>query len=175
MANREHMAILKEGVEEWNAWRRDKQSLLPDLSGVSFARTNLCGVDFHEANLHWAYFREVDLCGANLCGASLRGVDFSKASLSKADLRYTKLCDAALIGTNLSEADLSGADLSRAHLAGAKFHGANLVETNLLSTRDLFSEQLSVVKMLYGSRLDDGLMKQIQLKYPHLLAKPGSG
>jgi len=175
VASREHMAILEKGVEEWNAWRREKPSLVPDLSGASFVRANLCGVDFHEANLHWAYFREADLCGANLCGANLRAADFSKASLGKADLRHTKLCDAALIGTNLSKADLSGADLSRAHLAGVKFYGANLVETNLLSTRDLSSEQLSEVKTLYGSKLDEGLIKQTQLKYPHLLAKPGSG
>ena len=74
MANREHMAILKKGVEEWNAWRREKPSLVPDLSGVSFARANLCGVNFHEANLHWAYFREADLRGANLSRANLEGL-----------------------------------------------------------------------------------------------------
>ena len=32
MANPEHLAILKRGVKEWNAWREDQTDVSPDLS-----------------------------------------------------------------------------------------------------------------------------------------------
>ena len=31
MANPEHLAKLKEGVEAWNRWREDKPRIVPDL------------------------------------------------------------------------------------------------------------------------------------------------
>jgi hypothetical protein len=35
MANDEHVAILKKGVEAWNVWRRGKPDICPDLSGAN--------------------------------------------------------------------------------------------------------------------------------------------
>jgi hypothetical protein len=32
MANPEHVAILKQGVEQWNKWRRKHPEVEPDLS-----------------------------------------------------------------------------------------------------------------------------------------------
>ena len=47
MANPEHLAILKQGVEEWNKWRREYPGVEPDLSGgwpaLSFSIKNECG------------------------------------------------------------------------------------------------------------------------------------
>ena len=55
MANLEHLAILKQGVEVWNAWREKNPGLIkPDLKG---------------ANLE----------GADLYGADLKGVEFGEA------------------------------------------------------------------------------------------------
>ena len=34
MANDEHVAILKQGVDAWNAWRRANLGTRPDLSGA---------------------------------------------------------------------------------------------------------------------------------------------
>jgi hypothetical protein len=33
MANEEHVALLKQGVDAWNAWRRGDPDVLPALSG----------------------------------------------------------------------------------------------------------------------------------------------
>ena len=41
MANPEHLAKLKEGVEAWNQWRRDFPDVRPFLNGA-----DLRGVDF---------------------------------------------------------------------------------------------------------------------------------
>ena len=52
MANKEHLARLKQGVEAWNQWRDLNRDIIPDISQV---------------DLREAYLREVDLRGANLC------------------------------------------------------------------------------------------------------------
>lgn len=71
MANREHLAKLKAGVEAWNAWRMASPGTFPDLSGV-----NLCG-----ANLEGFNLVETDLRGSDLTAANLRGVDVSGANV----------------------------------------------------------------------------------------------
>ena len=40
MADEEHVALLKQGVEVWNKWREENLTLLPDLTGA-----NLIGAD----------------------------------------------------------------------------------------------------------------------------------
>ena len=58
MAGPEHLAILKRGVEEWNAWRREHGEICPERSGA-----NLCATTLREASLH-----KVHLDGDNLGG-----------------------------------------------------------------------------------------------------------
>lgn len=36
MANDEHVALLKQSVDAWNAWRNDNPFVPPDLSGADF-------------------------------------------------------------------------------------------------------------------------------------------
>jgi hypothetical protein len=38
MANPEHLQILQQGVEVWNAWRKQNKGIRPDLSGVDLRR-----------------------------------------------------------------------------------------------------------------------------------------
>lgn len=42
MANEEHLAILRQGVEVWNKWRKKNYKVLkPDLSGINLSGANL--------------------------------------------------------------------------------------------------------------------------------------
>ena len=41
MANPEHIAKLRKGVEEWNTWRSDKPAVFPDLSGADLRGEDL--------------------------------------------------------------------------------------------------------------------------------------
>jgi hypothetical protein len=41
MANNEHPAVLKQGVEAWNAWRRNHADIRPDLSRIDLNHINL--------------------------------------------------------------------------------------------------------------------------------------
>jgi hypothetical protein len=46
MANEEHLALLRQGVDVWNAWRAREPAIAPDLSGAP-----LYGADLGGANL----------------------------------------------------------------------------------------------------------------------------
>ncbi len=41
MANEEHVAPLRQGVNVWNAWREKEPSIRPDLSGANLTEANL--------------------------------------------------------------------------------------------------------------------------------------
>src|SRR5271166_1219191 len=89
LANPEHLAKLKEGVEAWNQWREQNPEIQPDLSGADLREANLSEADLSEANL--------------------RGTDLCFAHLQAADLRAAGLIGAYLIGADLSRANLNGA------------------------------------------------------------------
>jgi uncharacterized protein YjbI with pentapeptide repeats len=116
MANPEHLAILKQGVEQWNKWREGHRKVRPDLAEAKIP----------EANLYMANFSGSDLQKANLSGA-----DLSRADLSRAHLRLTDLTGADLRGAHLSGADLSGAHLRAANLRGARLTWADLRRADL--------------------------------------------
>ena len=89
MANDEHVAILKKGVEAWNAWRDENLQIRPDLSGADLRAADLGATDMREANLSDANLIGATLSNADLKRANLRGADLTGADLSKATLRHT--------------------------------------------------------------------------------------
>ena len=120
MANQEHLEILRQGVEVWNAWRDKEPSVRPDLRNVDLVGADLEDADLHEADLSYAILREANLSHA----------DFWKANLGGADLE-----DADLREANLRETDLSYADLWKANLCGALLVKTNLVDATLTDCR----------------------------------------
>ena len=88
MAKQEHLAILNQGVEMWNQWRKEHTDMQPDLS-----RTTFIGADFGKA----------DLSFVNLSEANLYQTNFTKANLTKANLH-----EASFYQANLHEANLRG-------------------------------------------------------------------
>jgi uncharacterized protein YjbI with pentapeptide repeats len=142
MANEEHLAILRRGVEAWNTWREERLDVRPDLRGVDLRGVDLRVVDLRGADLSWANLR-----GANLRGASLRGADLSWANLIETNLIETNLIEtnlreAELREATLNRATLNQATLSRADLSGADVSWSNLIEANL-SGADLRRANLS--------------------------------
>jgi hypothetical protein len=41
MANPEHLALVKKGVEAWNTWRKTYPEIKPDLAGAHLKSTDL--------------------------------------------------------------------------------------------------------------------------------------
>jgi uncharacterized protein YjbI with pentapeptide repeats len=125
MANREHLAILKQGRATWNQWRQKHGEIQPDLSSAELTRPTgtmrVYGSDLAGINLSFA-----NLQGAGLVLANLRAANLYGANLERAKLNFANLTAANLEKANLSFANLTAADLERANLSFA-----NLVETNL--------------------------------------------
>ena len=162
MANEEHLAILRQGVDIWNQWRIENPEETPDLSAADLSaayldEANFSRADLRLANLRGAYLDEANFSLANLCGADLseatiiradlsqadlRQADLSSAKLRYVDIRLTNLTFANLIFANLSGADLSGADLSFTTLSYADLTFANLTVAKLISA-DLSKTNLS--------------------------------
>jgi len=124
VANPEHLAKVKQGVNLFNQWRRNNPEIRPDLSET----------DLRNSDLRWADLHKTDLSCAALTKANLTAADLTSAELSSVDLSGADLTQANLAAANLSEADLSGADLTQANLAAANLSEADLSRTILIET-----------------------------------------
>ena len=63
MANDEHVALLKKGVDAWNEWRSQNPQVDVNLRGASLSNKYFKGTNLYKANLS----------GANLSNTHLRG------------------------------------------------------------------------------------------------------
>jgi len=142
--NKEHLAILKKGVEEWNKWREENPDIKSDLSFTNlnykkFFGANLSDTNLREAWLHLSDFRDANLTGANLSRSSLLRADFS---------------DAYLNGTDLSQADLSWVNFSRSTLHNVNFKKCSIGYA-IFSLTDLSScENLDTVMVTGQCSID---------------------
>jgi len=171
MANQEHLAILKQGMETWNQWWKEHAHIQPNLSGADLSKADLSYAGLKEANLRDAILREVILSyadlskanlreanpwgaflfHANLSGADLREADLSCANLSGADLSKASLDRVILVQTNLSEATLTGCSIYGISVWNAQLNGAkqdNLVITQK-SEPTITVDNLEVAQFIY--------------------------
>jgi uncharacterized protein YjbI with pentapeptide repeats len=131
MANAEHLAILKQGVEVWNLWREAHPDVQPDLTGA----------DLHKCDLDVAIYTHPDVDPEDYppdehgvrWSADPYGVDFKRALLRDCDLSKLRLGLAELEFADLSNADISGAELDFASAKGACFRGADLMRAHFRS------------------------------------------
>ena len=152
MANEEQLAILKSGVDEWNAWRQENRAAKIDLNWADLNEAKLISADLTKADLTHADLSGGNLTEAKLTGAHLTGADLQMAhlngeNLSTANLGATDLIAAKLSDANLREADLSVADLSLANLSGANLTKVDLSYANLRNA-DLTAANLSKARLL---------------------------
>ena len=131
MANDEHVAMLKQGVAAWNAWRAANPDIRPDLSGANLAGARLPEADLSRAHLDWANLSGANLHKANLSGAGLDFATLIKAELDGANLAEAYLAKAVLTEASLTNATLTEAVLIEANLIRANFRKANLTRANL--------------------------------------------
>jgi hypothetical protein len=154
--NPEHVAILKQGSDRWNHWRRAHPTVIPNFAHLDFRLGDLREVDLRRANLIGANlykaFPQTDLTEADLRNAFLRQANLSLvrlprakltgASLYLARLKRTDMSYAALVGADLRGALLEGTTLSHADISGARIYGisvwdvktAGLKQENLIIT-----------------------------------------
>jgi len=129
-AERDPLALLKQGVQKWNMWRKKWSDLTPKLIGVRVPRGDYTGIDLRDMDLSKSNFSDAALYKADLSGVTATGAVFAESELSRATLLGARLtrCD-------LRYADLSSADLSSARIVECNLLGANLVGTILDNAR----------------------------------------
>jgi hypothetical protein len=174
MGNKEHLALLEQGVDVWNEWRAKERSIRPDinrenirikklgganLSGVNLSGASLIGATLDGANLNGANLNDANLNEASLIGANLFVASLNGAKLRGANLNGANLNGASLFGANLSWADLSLANLAGAYLLHANLSGSRFLETNLhsavLTGCRIYGISAWTVKLREGTRQED--------------------
>jgi hypothetical protein len=117
MANLAHVAMLKEGVAAWNAWRETTYER-PDLSGVLIDYDSLDNYDLRSADLSGATLRVVSLrftfCDdCSFENASLDDVFFSGVTLKRCNFKSSLIGFTAFHSCDLDECDFTDATLIR--------------------------------------------------------------
>ena len=131
MANKNHAALLKQGVEVWNRWRDENPEIQPALAHANLINAVLRRVNLRGAYLNGALLVRADLSEADLCGADVVNAGLSGANLTGANLSNASLVRALLVEANLTGANLTGARLAHALLVDAKLDGATLTDARL--------------------------------------------
>jgi hypothetical protein len=121
MANPNHLVLLRQGVEAWNAWREQEPTVKPDRSGADLRGSNLPDTNFSAEEFRDANLSETNLSRADFSGAKLRDTD-----LSRARLRAVNFKDADLNRADLSDSDLRGSDLRDTDLCDVNLRGADV-------------------------------------------------
>src|SRR5262245_3563285 len=123
MANSEHLAILKQGVEAWNRWRVDNPEVIPNLNAVTLAKADLRG-----ANFALAHFGSTPLDDESsekrYEGASLTGADFSGCDLRGAHFEHSFLFESTFENADCRDAIFYSGILQNTSFAGARLEYA---------------------------------------------------
>jgi uncharacterized protein YjbI with pentapeptide repeats len=130
VANEKQLAVLRQGVAAWNAWRRDHANVLVDLSDADLSGANLDEAELDRAILAGADLREATLRSARLYQANLTQADLQEADATGATLLGAKLVEAELGWAVLAEANLTEADCTRADLSRAILERTTAIGTN---------------------------------------------
>jgi uncharacterized protein YjbI with pentapeptide repeats len=166
MANEEHLARLRQGVDAWNRWRSVHPGTQPDLCKADLSEANLPEVNLRDANLWGADLHLSNFEGADLREADLREAILTSANLALADLRGADLQGAFLMWADLHKANLSEANLKGAHLSDVDIGGVNFREANLhgadLRRVDLMGVDLDLAD-LRGADLRDAYLRGADL------------
>jgi len=109
MANEEHLKILREGADRWNAWRRAKPEAVPDLRRADLRESLLANYDLSRADCNSVNLNRANIYFSDLDGASLHRANLIGATISKTSMAGTVLTKARCGGTVLADLDLSRA------------------------------------------------------------------
>jgi hypothetical protein len=156
MANDEHVALLKQGMDFWNPWREKNRKTLLDLEGA-----NLSGADLRGMDLTGAYLAKADLHSANLAVANLTGADLRAADLNGANLQLATMVETDFTGADLTGCRIYGVSAWNLKLEGAKQQnlvitfGSNMVRAEPTVTVDNIEVAQFVYLLLHNQKIRD--------------------
>lgn len=158
-----------EGVEAFNAYRREVGFNYLDLSGLNFSHRDLTGINLSNAYLNHSVFDHAYLADARLVFAEMKNcscveADFFMATLDEADLSHCNLRGANFASASLNETVMVGIEARQAN-----FTEADLTEA-LITSAQLNDADLTGAR-LYGTNFSDSLMEWALLDNVHYNAE----
>ena len=92
MADKQQLALIKQGPKVWNTWRQNNRAKKINLKGADLSKQKLSGADFsgNKTDLRGVNFREADLESADFSCADIRGTNFRDAKLKHANFCNVK-------------------------------------------------------------------------------------
>jgi uncharacterized protein YjbI with pentapeptide repeats len=163
MANKEQLAILKQGVAAWNEWREENPDVKIDLRGEKLEGMDLSGINFWKS----------DIREANFYNSILKMADFTGAIIGNSSNNRPPT---VFIYTNLTGAIFDNAKIGRAHfiysiLDGtswrrSKFYQGAYGDTILADSdvRDLLTDSGGRNLSLKGKNLKNTLLVNFDLR-----------
>ncbi len=118
MANPEHVAKLKEGVDAWNEWRHFNEVKEPDLTELDFDEfrdDSECGLEMVDGKISFEF-------------AEFQGVDFSRSVVKGVSFYRSELQESTFNNVMRSECSFDGA-----HLDSARFKDVNMQQTEMMT------------------------------------------
>jgi len=150
-----HWAILCDGVETWNAWRRQRRRT-PDLSARWLSELGHGSSD--DAYDYW--LDNIDLSGTKLADGILDDGCIRRASFASADLTRASLVRCNLEDSDMSKSVLIAADFRSSSLDGVDFSGALFGDTQLLRVDLSQTRGLANARHKFGSVVDVGTIEK---------------
>jgi hypothetical protein len=143
---------------------REDSSRIEAQQQKAFSRSTIFG---GEKNLSGADLRGMDLQGIDLSGANLQNAQFESV-----DLRNANLSGSNLTGANFRSAYCKNVNFTKADFAGADLQGAFFQNADMKSAKGLSIEVLLKTATLYGTVLDEEILKELEENYRSKLEKP---
>lgn len=131
MADEEHLKIMRQGADAWNAWRRLNPEIKPDLTGMSLSGKQAGNLRLAHADLSFATMKKANMRGADIWRAVLNFADMSGANLSRAFFGRSNMYCANLSGADIGFARFIGTDLSGARFSHARIHNSSFIDSDL--------------------------------------------
>jgi uncharacterized protein YjbI with pentapeptide repeats len=133
MSTEKHAAIIRQGVEAWNAWRVQSPDVHPDLRGIDFNTSTNNLHSFQAANFKETTFDGCEVWSADLDGSDLRGSSFRDADVYFCDLTNVDLRGAEMQDARIRLCDLQGANLADATMGRTELRGIDLSKVSGLA------------------------------------------
>ena len=131
MANAKQLAILKQGVEAWNAWR-----LAHPGAQIDLREADLSGMDLWGAKLWWADLRDADL----------RGARYKETDFLGADLREMKTGEATPVEAKFWD------DLSSPEKMDYEVMSSALKKRNMTAAADIATIAACLMVLFFGTQ-----------------------
>lgn len=144
----EQIALLRDGTEKWNSWRKEHPNIAPSLRDVNFvaefsgdgfydlpvfSNTDFSGTDFNMVSFRNCQFCDCCFDGAKITFADLVDSYFESCTFRNVNMRVTAIGNAAFNNCIFENSDLSYCSAEKTSFKGSSFKNTKLEHMSLVA------------------------------------------